>query len=827
MKITKRVFTTILIFCLVTALVFFVTKTSTTIKTDTLPSKYISDESLIKANSQYNLLQKANILTNGKINQEAISLVFEEISDQNTMTKILDVLDTYHVKTTFFVTDNESIEQAQTIQEIINRGHSIEARDTKEGQEERTKEEYIKDFVIVSNAIETTTKKKPTYLRCSNTRQTDILLASAKASCYTTLVAPSKYISYQSFKNITQVQNYAKQLEPGNILAIKTKSVLSTMEYSSKIKVANKKEPITTNEEIKQVDIVQTVSWLLSALQNEKQIISLQTMQELQSSYQEVPVITTVSKKQTISNQEKDFSSYIIQNNNQQVMPITLFYTTQKSVAYTFKGLQNTDLIYKLLDSLDKMEAKATFFVTTKEIQENKELILEISRRGHEIGNGGITSNSSIEQATIQQVCNEIYECHQAIASLGLQTNIYMPANGNSSVNIQRAVSTIKQIPGMEKYELLGNVRSPIISKYTGKTADQIINEYFKEISYLSLRRGDIVYFKMDTKCISDEETIRLVEQVNEQLIKNGRARKLVNKEYQMFSMPLQYQITTIASIQNTYETKQQLGRYQWVNGIGQVYANKVAPRTAYDRISKHFIGNENQSEEYFTDQELSLQIDRTGNINTNQKPVIFLTFDDWAGDPTTNALLDVLDKHQAKASFFIISKNVDIQSDVSNVNPNLLRAIALKGHDIGSHMYNHETLKVSQEEVKASVVNCYQVMHRVIGDLPALQPYFRPPQLLITSYGLQEVMEAGYTYSISGTKSTNDYDKTSAAEILKEMEDQLLKPETKTQGTVFVMHVNDQSAYTAQAVDEFLTKNEQGVYGVKYEIAKISEYLK
>ena len=40
-------------------------------------------------------------------------------------------------------------------------------------------------------------------------------------------------------------------------------------------------------------------------------------------------------------------------------------------------------------------------------------------------------------------------------------------------------------------------------------------------------------------------------------------------------------------------------------------------------------------------------------------------------------------------------------------------------------------------------------------------------------------------------------------------------------------MHVNDQSTYTAQAVDMFLTKNEQGAYGTKYQIAKLSDYLK
>lgn len=817
----------IIIFCLIITLIFFITKKQPeAIKTSVDVPKYDITEELLQANNKYDILNKAEVLTSGKVNDEVISLLFEEIADDDTMIKLLDVLDTYQVKGTFFVTANECVEQEKWIKEIVSRGHNIENKsmDQKTKKEELTKEECLKDFVLSSKMIETVIKVKPTYLRCQDTIYSDSVLASAKASNHHSVVIPSSFISYQSFKSAQQAQQYADTLETGSLIAVKIKSELTDKEYPNKTKVSSGLKQVVLENENTEVDIIQNISWLLESLQNKKQIISLDQLQLLQNNYHEIAMSTPVSNKQRIT---KDFSSYISNNNNQQVNPISMFYTTKQAVAYTFKGLSNELLLYKILDTLDNMQAKATFFVTTKDIQEHRDLIKEISSRGHEIGNGGITSDTKVTGYLEQQICNEIYQCHQALLSLGLNTKIYMPANGNTNTIINRAVSTIRQLPGMEDYEVLGNTRAPILSKYKGKTANEIVSTYFKEGSYLSLRRGDIVYFKVDSNCISDEEIIALIVQINEQLIKNGRVRKLVDNQYQTFLTPLNYQITTIANIQNTYETTDQEGRYQQIEGLGDIYEGKVEPAIAYQSIAKHFIGNINQNEEYFNDKELSLQIDRTGVIDTKQKPVIFLTFDDWAGDPTTNKLLDVLDKHQVKGSFFIIAKNVDFQKNISNVNPNLLRAMALKGHDIGSHMYNHETLKASREEVKTSIINSYQIMHQTIGDLPSLKPYFRPPQLLITSHGLQEVMEAGYTYSISGTKSTNDYDKTSEQQILKEMEDQLLDPASKTQGTIFIMHVNDQSSYTAGAVDAFLTKNEQGEYGVKYEIAKLSDYLK
>lgn len=64
----------------------------------------------------------------------------------------------------------------------------------------------------------------------------------------------------------------------------------------------------------------------------------------------------------------------------------------------------------------------------------------------------------------------------------------------------------------------------------------------------------------------------------------------------------------------------------------------------------------------------------------TPKGKVIYLTFDDGPG-PYTQQLLDVLKKHDVKATFFV----------VGGENPELLRKIAQEGHSIGIHTMSHD----------------------------------------------------------------------------------------------------------------------------------------
>lgn len=66
-----------------------------------------------------------------------------------------------------------------------------------------------------------------------------------------------------------------------------------------------------------------------------------------------------------------------------------------------------------------------------------------------------------------------------------------------------------------------------------------------------------------------------------------------------------------------------------------------------------------------------------------DEKEGIFLTFDDGPRPEVTPWVLDILDKYNAKATFFCIGKNVEMF-------PELFEEIRRRGHSVGNHSYSH-----------------------------------------------------------------------------------------------------------------------------------------
>ncbi len=71
-------------------------------------------------------------------------------------------------------------------------------------------------------------------------------------------------------------------------------------------------------------------------------------------------------------------------------------------------------------------------------------------------------------------------------------------------------------------------------------------------------------------------------------------------------------------------------------------------------------------------------------NITSNDK-TIYLTFDDGPNSYCTPKVLDLLNKHNAKATFFIVGNNI-------RENMNVFNRILEDGHSIGNHSIDHST---------------------------------------------------------------------------------------------------------------------------------------
>lgn len=97
----------------------------------------------------------------------------------------------------------------------------------------------------------------------------------------------------------------------------------------------------------------------------------------------------------------------------------------------------------------------------------------------------------------------------------------------------------------------------------------------------------------------------------------------------------------------------------------------------------------------------------------------IALTFDDGPNDPHTLQLLELLGKHQARATFFLIGKYV-------HRRPDIVRAIHQAGHTIGNHTESHPNLIFAPaSRLRQELESCSRAIEDAIGAKVTL---FRPP---------------------------------------------------------------------------------------------------
>ena len=99
----------------------------------------------------------------------------------------------------------------------------------------------------------------------------------------------------------------------------------------------------------------------------------------------------------------------------------------------------------------------------------------------------------------------------------------------------------------------------------------------------------------------------------------------------------------------------------------------------------------------------------------------LVLTFDDGPGSSLTPAILNILAEGKAKATFFLLGRNIAGREAI-------VRQIAEQGHDICSHGYDHlHSLKVSPFRVLSDIKRGWAAIDAALGTMRKKYP-FRPP---------------------------------------------------------------------------------------------------
>jgi len=95
------------------------------------------------------------------------------------------------------------------------------------------------------------------------------------------------------------------------------------------------------------------------------------------------------------------------------------------------------------------------------------------------------------------------------------------------------------------------------------------------------------------------------------------------------------------------------------------------------------------------------------------------LTYDDGPNDPHTFRLVEVLAKHNVRATFFLIGRHVQQR-------PDIVRELVKAGHVIGNHTFTHPLLIFkSAAEVRRELTDCRKAIEDAVGEH---SNHFRPP---------------------------------------------------------------------------------------------------
>ncbi|SFN49923.1 Peptidoglycan/xylan/chitin deacetylase, PgdA/CDA1 family [Bizionia echini] len=182
-------------------------------------------------------------------------------------------------------------------------------------------------------------------------------------------------------------------------------------------------------------------------------------------------------------------------------------------------------------------------------------------------------------------------------------------------------------------------------------------------------------------------------------------------------------------------------------------------------------------------------------NSNKNAtKNHISITFDDGPNSEFTPQVLALLNKFQAKATFFCIGKHIEIHPEIS-------QQIITAGHTIGNHTYSHannfgfyNTERVQSELEKTN---------SVIKELSGLNPQLYRPAFGVTNPHIRRAVQNLNLITIGWNKRSLDTTNLSEKQILNRITKNLKS------GDVILLHdTSDKSVRVLEQLLLFLREN-------------------
>ena len=508
-------------------------------------------------------------------------------------------------------------------------------------------------------------------------------------------------------------------------------------------------------------------------------------------------------------------------------------YTSEKAASMIFYGVSNKVVLDDVLNILSRRGYKGTFFVTMNELSTCDDQIKSIIEKGNEIGIAYVPRSDAVSD--FDTVASYILGAQKyAKWKYEIDTELVFQPYGDITDETKEAVAATGCTFAGHEFAL-------VQSKY--QEAENAAF-YSNMAGKIEVHRGSIAYFNMNyftaDKNLNADASSTLLGSLLKKFISEEIDTLTYTDVYGKKAPETSYSVKTFSNLAHSvYTYSPGRGGAPKIADSLNVLGSMASAGEQNSYMASRYIGNPDVSNiPGFTDADKKL-FDVNGKITGNR--VIFLTFDDWGYEKDINELLYVLKKYGVKGNFFVRTNNV------SN-NPNLLRAIAMDGHLVGSHSnthmaawyvekddqgnYHYSTLTGEDSaKLRKDIVTSYNILNKYCGDVVvdgrrSLTTIYRPPTLAVSREGMYQIFDVGFSYIVNGDFSSRDYQAASVDALVSELRNGFGTWYGKAQvgnGSCLVMHMSPTAKYTAEALDIMIPEwQSQG-----YTIARLDDYLR
>ncbi|MNI13002.1 Peptidoglycan-N-acetylglucosamine deacetylase [compost metagenome] len=404
--------------------------------------------------------------------RKELSLTFNGMGDKDNMTKLLDELDKYGIKATFFLPGMRVAEEPDIAKDIVARGHEIENNTL--NQLDLTKLDYqqiYKEIKLSNDVIEKETGIRPKYVRSKSGDHSDDLLLITAQLGMKAVVSYNINPKDRDMKSAEEIGDYVKRyISRGGIVTLNTDinpEVIASIQH-----IANAADEIGYK------------------------LITLDELVDnggVRKPLDQIPGWDAAK----INHDYKDAKYELIYKVN----------TSERHITLTFDDFGSDKTVTKILDILAEHDVKATFFLRAKGVEDNPNLARAMVEEGHEVANHSYT-HPVVTSLTPEELQEDLVKAHQVITEAIQEQPVmlFRPPTGVVDDKRAKAIAAVGY-PEIAMYDVT------TLDWDVSNSADDIVNKIME-----STENGSVILLHM----LDDIHTIEALPRVLEGLKEKG-----------------------------------------------------------------------------------------------------------------------------------------------------------------------------------------------------------------------------------------------------------------------------------------------------------------